>query len=347
MQALLVLEDGSAFEGQSFGAEGERLGRVVSYTGMVGYQELITDPCYRGLIVNMAYPLIGNYGMNNQGYESPVAQAEALIVKECSRIYSNWLAQESLQDFMKKNNMVGIEGVDTRALLIQLRDKGEMNGIVSTRDFDIENLRKKIKTFWDEEKDLIQEVTIPEKVFRQAPESISSKVAVVDLGVAHSLFERLYDAGCQVIQFPAYSSATDILAVNPDTVILSGGPEDLKSLRKLVGEVKNLLGRKPILGIGSGNLLLALTLGAKIKKMRFGHHGVNQPVRALQTGRVAITFQSHSYMVDATSIYEEHIEVSEVNMNDQSIEAIQSKRYPARGLQYIPQSLDVFLEEWK
>ncbi|MBE0478549.1 glutamine-hydrolyzing carbamoyl-phosphate synthase small subunit [Candidatus Aerophobetes bacterium] len=347
MEAILVLEDGCVFEGQSFGAEGEKIGRVVFHTGMVGYQELMTDPACRGLLLTMAYPLMGNYGINNQGYESPVAQAEALIVKECSRIYSNWLARESLQDFMKKNNVVGIEGIDTRALVVHLRDNGEMSGIVSTKDFNVENLKEKIKASWCEEKNLIQEVTSSEPVFWQAPEHISCRVALVDLGAANSLFHNLYKANCQVIRLPARASAADILALNPDGIIFSAGPEDLKSLHKIVEKVKNLLGEKPLLGISSGNLLLALALGAKIKQMKCGHRGVNQPVRSLKTGSVAITLQNHCFVIDETSICRDDIEVSEVNMNDESIEVIRSKNYPALGVQYIPGDFDAFLKECK
>ncbi len=345
MKAILILEDESIFEGCSFGAKGEKIGKVVFHTGVVGYQELITDPSYRGLLLTMTYPLIGNYGINEAGYESEAAQAEALIVKENSRIHSNWLAQESLEDFMKRNNVVGIEGIDTRALVVHLRDNGEMTGVVSTQDFKIKNLIKKAKAFSDQERDLISEVTISKVAVDKPPERIGYKVVVIDLGGTKSLFNSLRNAGCQIIRVPARTSAGGILRLNPDGIVLSSGPEDLKGFTQTAGEVRNLLGEKPVLGISSGNLVLAMALGGEIRKMKCGHHGVNQPVRNLETRKVAITVQNHSCVVSEGSAKKTDIEVTERNLNDQSIEGIKSKSYPAIGLQYVPADFNMFFAQ--
>jgi len=347
MKAILILEDGSIFEGCSFGAKGEKIGRVVFHTGVVGYQELITDPSYRGLLLTMTYPLIGNYGINEAGYESEAAQAEALIVKENSRVYSNWLAQESLEDFMKRNSVVGIEGIDTRALVVHLRNNGEMTGVVSTKDFKVRNLIKKAKTFSDQERDLISEVTISEVAVEKAPERMEYKVVVIDLGGTKSLFNSLRNVGCQIIRVPAETSAGEILRLNPDGIVLSSGPEDLKGFAQIAREVKNLLGKKPVLGISSGNLVLAMTLGGEIRRMKYGHHGVNQPVRNLGTEKLAITVQNHSWAISKNSVKESDMEVTEINLNDQSIEGIKSKSYPVIGSQYVPADFNMFFAQMK
>ncbi len=345
MKAILILEDGSIFEGCSFGAKGEKIGRVVFHTGVVGYQELITNPSYRGLLLTMTYPLIGNYGINEAGYESEAAQAEALIVKENSRVYSNWLAQESLEDFMKRNSVVGIEGIDTRALVVHLRNNGEMTGVVSTKDFKARNLIKKAKAFSDQERDLISEVTISEVAVEKAPERIEYRVVVIDLGGTKSLFNSLKNVGCQIIRVPAETSAGEILKLNPDGIVLSSGPEDLKGFAQIAGEVKNLLGKKPVLGISSGNLILAMTLGGEIRRMKYGHHGVNQPVRNLETKKLAITVQNHSWAISKNSVKGSDMEVTEINLNDQSIEGIKSKSYPAIGSQYVPVDFNMFFAQ--
>ena len=343
MKTLLVLKDGTVFEGRSFGVEGEKIGRVVFNTGVIGYQELITDPSYRGLFLTMSYPLIGNYGINEAGYESNTAQIEALIVKENSHICSNWSAQESLEDFMKKNGIMGIEGIDTRALVVHTRDKGEMIGVISTKDFNIKSLINKAKRFSYKEKDLVSEVTVSTVTFCKAPESIDYKIVVIDIGGTNSLFNDLRKSGCQLIRVPANTSFQEILKLTPDGIVLSSGPEDIKSLSKVACEVKNLLGKKPLLGISSGNLVLGIALGGKIKQMKCGHHGLNQPVRTIKTGKAEITIQNHSYIIDDSSIQKADIEVTQINMNDQSIEGIRSNRYPAMGVQYIPTNFDIFL----
>jgi len=345
MKAILILEDGSIFEGCSFGAKGEKIGRVVFHTGVVGYQELITNPSYRGLLLTMTYPLVGNYGINEAGYESEAAQAEALIVKENSRVYSNWLAQESLEDFMKRNSVVGIEGIDTRALVVHLRNNGEMTGVVSTQDFQVRNLIKKAKAFSDQERDLISEVTISKVAVEKAPERIRYKVVVLDLGGTKSLFNSLRNVGCQIIRVPAETSASEILRLNPDGIVLSSGPEDLKGFAQIAREVKNLLGKKPVLGISSGNLVLAMTLGGEIRRMKYGHHGVNQPVRNLESKKLAITVQNHSWVISKNSVKESDMEVTEINLNDQSIEGTKSKSYPAIGSQYVPADFNMFFAQ--
>ena len=347
MKAVLVLEDGTTFEGRSFGATGEKIGRVVFHTGVVGYQELITDPSYRGLLLTMTYPLIGNYGINEAGFESNTAQVEALIVKENSRIYSNWLAKESLETFMKKHKVVGIEGIDTRGLVIHIRDNGEMRGIVSTRDYNVKSLMDKAKTFSYQGRNLISEVTVSQVVLWEIPDNVKHKIVVIDLGGTKSLFDSLKNVGCQVIRVPLKTSVNKILQLNPDGIVISSGPEDSKNFATIANTVKNLLGKKPICGISSGNLVLGIALGGKIKQMKCGHHGVNQPVRNLESKKVEITTQNHSYVIDENSIKKADIKVTHININDNSIEGIKGKRYSAIGLQYIPANFDAFLHNLK
>ncbi len=344
MKAILALEDGTIFEGRSFGARGEKIGRVIFYTGVIGYQESITNPSYRGLMLTMTYPLIGNYGINEAGFESDTVQAEALIVKENSHIYSNWLSKESLEDFMKKNNLIGIEGIDTRGLVVHIRDNGEMRGVVSTKDFNVKSLIEKTKAFSYEKRDLINEASISKVTLWEAPERIEYRVVVIDLGGTNSLFNGLKNANCQVIRVPAITLANEILKLNPDGIVLSSGPEDLKGFSKIANEVRNLLGKKPIFGIASGNLILGMALGGKIKQMKCGHHGMNQPVRNLKTKKVNITIQNHSYVIDENLLKDTDIEVTQININDQSIEGIKSKSYPAIGLQYVPTDFNIFLQ---
>lgn len=344
MKAIFALEDGTIFEGRSFGARGEKIGRVVFYTGVIGYQELITDPSYRGLILTMTYPLIGNYGINEAGFESDTVQAETLIVKENSHIHSNWLSKGSLEDFMKKNDLVGIEGIDTRGVVVHIRDNGEMRGVVSTKDFNVDSLIEKARAFSYEERDLINEATISKVTHLGAPERIEYRVVVIDLGGTNSLFHNLKNANCQVIRVPAFTLADEILNLNPDGIVLSSGPEDLRSFSKISHEVRNLLGEKPIFGIASGSLILGMALGGKIKQMRYGHHGMNQPVRDLETKKVDITIQNHSFVINENWLKGTDIEVTQININDQSIEGIKSKSYSAIGLQYVPTDFNIFLQ---
>lgn len=324
-KAVLILEDGTIFEGQSFGALGEKRGEVVFHTGVVGYQELLTDPYYQGKILVMSYPLIGNYGIYDKGYESDRVQAQGLVVKENSKTYSNWQATGSLEDFMKKYDLVGIEGIDTRALVIHLRENGQMQGVISTEDFNTErNWNKTVPA-----EDLVEKVTT-KKSYTLGK---GQKVVLINLGVPKSLIQKLVAENCAVTVVPAKTSADNIFELNPKRVVLAGGPGDPRALDYVTVEVKKLLGKKPISGISLGTLILAQALGASVRPMKIGHHGVNQSVKNIKTGKAEVTVQNHNYVIDGDSIPKD-LEITEINLNDDSIEGFCSQKYEADGVMY-------------
>ena len=321
-KAIIVLEDGTQFEGTSFGAEGEVVGEIIFNTQVVGYQEILTDPANKGKMVAMGYPLIGNYGINDRCHESGQAQVSALIVKENSRIYSNWQAKESLEDFMKRNNVVGIEGIDTQAITVHLRDHGEMRAIVSTKDFSKISLVSKARAY--EAPDLTAEVQGAKK----AP-GADSKTVIINLGVNNSTLAK--HPGATVLSYKA--KAEKILEKKPTQVVISSGPGDPTKLNGLVEEVKKLIGEVPIYGIQNGACVLALALGCSVHKMKVGHHGANYPVVDPKTGKGEISVQNHSYSVDAVP---NGIKVVHVNLNDKTIEKFQSKDGKCVGTLYFP-----------
>ncbi|MBU0687270.1 MAG: glutamine-hydrolyzing carbamoyl-phosphate synthase small subunit [Candidatus Margulisbacteria bacterium] len=322
-KAILVLEDGTTFKGTSFGAEGEVAGEVVFNTQVVGYQEILTDPAYRGKLVSMGYPLIGNYGINDRCNESNKTHASALIVKENSRIYSNWQAKESLADFMKKNNVIGIEGIDTQAVTVYIRDNGEMRGIVSTTDFDKDCLVKKAKAY--AVPDLVKEV----QHLKIKSQDAKAKTIIINLGVNNSTLAKYPDAA--VVSYN--TTAEDILAKKPSQVVISSGPGDPTRLTKTVEEVKKLIGEIPIYGIQNGACVLALALGCTVSKMKVGHHGVNYPVVDPKTGNGEISMQNHSFGVDQVST---KVKVVHENLNDKTIEKFQTKDGQCVGTLYFP-----------
>lgn len=323
MKAILALEDGTIFEGTSFGAEGEDIGKVIFNTQVVGYQEILTDPAYKKQIIVMGYPHIGNYGINDRCSESDKAHATALIVKEYSKIYSNWQAKESLGDFMKRNGVIGIEGIDTRALTIHIREKGEMGGIVSTNRFDREKLieRAKVTEFPD----------LPSLVQRPEVKVKNPKEVIIDLGINNSTLNRYPKAA--IVHYK--TSAKKILGMNPDQVIISSGPGDPTRLKDLIEEVKELIGigKVPIYGIQNGACVLALALGCSVNRMKVGHHGVNHPVVDPKTGKGEISIQNHSYGIEKVS---DNVKVVHVNLNDKTIEKIQTKDGSCVGTLYYP-----------
>ncbi|NQU17482.1 MAG: glutamine-hydrolyzing carbamoyl-phosphate synthase small subunit [Candidatus Saganbacteria bacterium] len=323
MKAIVALEDGTVFEGTSFGAEGEVIGEVIFNTQVVGFQEILTDPAYSNQLVCLGYPHIGNVGINDRSNESSSTHVSALIVKEYSKIYSNWQAKESFGDFMKKNNVIGIEGIDTRALTVHIRENGEMRGIVSTKAFSKDNLIKKIKANQDSAVPLLG-------INSNSAKSVgSSKTVIINLGVNNTTLAK-YPGAKKV---PYNTNAEKILANKPEQVVISSGPGDPRKLTGLIEEVKKLIGKVPIYGIQNGACILAEALGCDVYKMKVGHHGVNLPVVDPKTGRGEISVQNHSFGIKDVA---KGVKIVHVNLNDKTIEKIQSKDGSCVGTLYSP-----------
>ena len=337
MRALIALEDGTVFKGVSFGARGERYGEVVFNTSMTGYQEILTDPSYKDQIVTMTYPLIGNYGVNPDDAESCKLFVEGLIVKECGRIASNWRSKQTLSEYLKENNIIGIEGIDTRALTRHIRLKGAMRAVISTEDVDEKRLIKKAK---DSPsligRDLVKEVTSGEIQYWNNKGEY--KVVVIDCGVKFNILRMLKECGCQVIVVPAKTKAEQILNMKPDGILLSNGPGDPAGVSYVVKTIKKLLGKLPIFGICLGHQILGLALGGKTYKLKFGHHGGNHPVKDLKTGEVAITAQNHCFCVDMDSLNKADIETTHINLNDNTLEGMKHKKLSAFSVQFHPEA---------
>ena len=341
MKAILALEDGSLFTGRAFGAEGETHGEVVFNTSVTGYQEIFTDPSYAGQIVVMTYPHIGNCGVNDQDEESSRPHVKGIVAREFSECASNWCSQETLDDYLKRHGIVSISEVDTRALVRHIRSHGTMRGIISTVEFDPAKLiaaAKAVPTM--KGTDLTSAVSCSEPYARTGPATDAAvrrfKVIALDYGIRRSMLENLVRVGCDVTVVPAATSAADVLAMNPVGVFLSNGPGDPEPLEYAVKNIRALFGKVPLFGICLGHQLMGRAFGGKTYKLKFGHHGANHPVKNLKTGRIEITSQHHSFAIDPDSLDTKTVELTHVNLNDQTLEGIRHRDIPAFSVQYHP-----------
>ncbi|HSB69800.1 MAG TPA: glutamine-hydrolyzing carbamoyl-phosphate synthase small subunit [Candidatus Methylomirabilis sp.] len=388
-RAVLALADGTVFEGTAYGAPGEAVGEVVFNTCMSGYQEILTDPSYKGQIVTMTYPLIGNYGVNPEDVESHRPCVEGFVIKEGSPLPSNWRGRRSLEDYLSEYGIVGIQGIDTRALTRHIRDHGAQEGVISTTDLNPESLVKKAKASPGLiGRDLVKEVCCeapftwsqgkwewphgygapsaerrapgPVKkdaqlhLFDTRPPLISApgarrfRVVAYDCGIKWNILRQLVSAGCEVMVVPASATADQVLAMDPDGIFLSNGPGDPEGVPYLIQAVRALIGKKPIFGICLGHQIIGLALGGRTYKLKFGHHGGNQPVKDLTTDKVEITSQNHGFAVDMKSFKAgpkgeilgdpDDIVLTHVNLNDYTCEGLMHRRFPLFSVQYHPEA---------
>jgi carbamoyl-phosphate synthase small subunit len=348
-KALLALADGMVFEGTSFGAEGETSGEVVFNTSMTGYQEILTDPSYKGQMVTMTYTQIGNYGVNDEDVESAKPYVEGFIVKEYLDIPSNWRMKKSLHQYLKENGIVGIQGIDTRALTRHLRDFGAQPGVISTKDLDGVSVVARAKALpVMTGLDLARDVTCKEpyswdqgdwdivRGYGGKPAS-RYKVVAYDYGIKRNILRLLTQAGCDVTVVPATMPADDVLKMNPDGVFLSNGPGDPEPVTYAIANIKKILGKKPVFGICLGQQLLGLALGGKTYKLKFGHHGGNQPIMDLTTRKVEIAAENHGFAVDMETV-KDQVVMTHMNLNDKTCEGMQHKTLPAFSVQYHPEA---------
>ena len=352
MKALIVLEDGTTFEGRSFTGSGEAVGEIVFNTSMSGYQEILTDPSYTGQIVTMTYPLIGNYGVNKEDMESASVHPRAFLMKEYNAYPSNYRSELTLAEFLEEYDVLGVEGFDTRALVKHIRTKGAMKGVISTIDLDPDSLQKKACD-WSGlvGQDMVSRVSckepygwadnkaIPGTDFTTAQSGMDKplKIVAFDFGLKYNQSRIFTEKGCQVQVVPASTDAETVLAMQPDGIFLSNGPGDPEGVPGVVETIRTLLGKKPMFGICLGHQLMGLAYGGKTFKLKFGHRGGNQPVKDLSTGKVEITSQNHGFCVDMDSLSADEVELTHINLNDNSVEGMRHKKYPAFSVQYHPE----------
>lgn len=349
--AYLALENGMVFQGWAFGdTSAEATGEVVFNTAMTGYQEILTDPSYKGQIITFTYPHIGNYGVNSYDVESDRLQAEGLIVREYSRVYSNWRAERSLGDYLQEFGLIGIEGIDTRMLVRILRSEGAMRGIVTARESNSDALVARARALPSMSGlDLTGLVTSRESFMWLADKSEPFilpavvngtkplRVAALDFGVKRNILRRLAEHGCEVKVFPATATAREILDYNPDGIFLSNGPGDPSAVEQGIQTIRELVQERPVFGICLGHQLLSLAFGATTYKLKFGHRGANHPVKNLLTNTVEITSQNHGFGVELSSMPEE-LELTHVNLNDNTVAGFRHKTLPVFCVQYHPEA---------
>jgi carbamoyl-phosphate synthase small subunit len=340
-KAILALSDGAIFEGEAFGAPGTRLGEVVFNTGMTGYQEVLTDPSYAGQLVTLTYPLIGNYGINPDDIESRNIQVAGFVVRELADIHSNWRSQMSLSNYLTEAKITGITGIDTRSLTQRIRHEGVMMGALST-EFSGSELISQLQSNTEkyDSIDWVRKVTTPE-VYTWGPEEKDARfcVSVLDCGIKFNILRELAALGIRTTVFPATASATELLQDNPDGLFLSPGPGDPALLGYAVQAVRELIAsEKPMMGICLGNQLVGCALGGTTFKLPFGHRGANHPVKDLPTGKVVITSQNHGYALDRDSLPADKVTVTQINLNDGTVEGLQHTKLPLFTIQYHPEA---------
>lgn len=338
-KAILVLEDGRTFHGASFGADGETFGEMVFNTSMSGYQEILTDPSYAGQIVCMTYPLIGNYGVNKEDIESRRPWAEGLVVREASRIASNWRSTETLDSYLISNDIVGLEHIDTRSLVRHIRDKGVMRAAISTVDLDAESLLEKVLDSPSmNNRELASFVTAEQTFDYPVIGEYRHHVVCYDFGVKTNSLREFSRMGCRITIVPAETSADDVLALKPDGIFLSNGPGDPASMTKVVDEIRKLaITQVPMFGICLGHQLIGEAFGAETYKLKFGHRGGNQPIKDLTTGKVEITAHNHGFAVSEESLPAD-VEITHINLNDKTVAGLRHKTLPVFSVQYHPES---------
>jgi carbamoyl-phosphate synthase small subunit len=354
-KACLALEDGTVFRGRSFTGDGEAVGEVVFNTSMSGYQEILTDPSYCGQMVAMTYPLIGNYGINDQDVESERIQVRAFLVKEYQDLPSNWRLQKPLAQYLQEANVPGIEGIDTRALTKHIREKGAMRAALSTLDLDPDSLVDKARRSPSMEgADLVKHVTCKEpwiwkdgqrrgikgglRNFKWPEEPEKHRVVALDYGIKYNILRSLETKGCNVVLLPADTDSRTIERLDPDGLFLSNGPGDPAAVTYALETIQDQLGKRPVFGICLGHQLIGRALGGKTFKLKFGHRGANQPVKDLETGKVEITSQNHGFCVDIQSLKDPDIILSHVNLNDGTLEGLVHRKIPLFSVQYHPEA---------
>lgn len=345
MEAYLILEDGTTFTGRSIGSTKDVISEIVFNTSMTGYLEVLTDPSYAGQAVVMTYPLIGNYGICREDMEAKVSNTDGFIVRELSRLGSNFRNEQSIQDFLVEQDIPGIEGIDTRALTKILREKGTMNGMITTKmPENMEEALAKIKDY--SVRGVVDKVTTKEIVSYRPGDlntdsniSVSKKVAILDVGTKFNIARCLLKRGCEVTIFPARTNPEDILAINPDGIMLTNGPGDPKECTEVIQNLKSLYQSDvPIFAICLGHQLMALATGCDTEKMKYGHRGANHPVKDLETGRVYISSQNHGYMVKEDSVLSDIAEVAFINVNDKTVEGLKYKNKNIFTVQFHPEA---------
>ena len=347
--AVLGLEDGTVFFGYSLGATGETGGEVVFNTSMTGYQEILTDPSYKGQIVTMTYTEIGNYGVNDEDIESDRVQVNGFVIKELSPVASNWRAKKDLNSYLKEYGVVGIWGIDTRALVKKIRERGVIKGVISTEDLDPKSVVNKARNIPDISKqDLVSEVATRDiyywdiadwDLYKGYRRKLNDRplVAVIDFGVKYNILRRFVSEGCRVAVLPPNLPFEEIEKLNPDGIFLSNGPGDPQNVLYGIELAKHFFGKKPVMGICLGHQIIGIALGAKTYKLKFGHHGGNHPVKNLLTGRVEITAQNHNFAVDEKTLPKE-VEITHINLLDNTLEGMRHRKLPIMSVQYHPEA---------